>query len=112
MLGEGVAGIGSLLGLLGHDTAAGRTLNQAAPAVNTLAALCVLLSLLRAWEEGRLEGGAGEWAVALGPIGPLFAFLGLPEFARAPGVPEAHAAIDLGAHVAAAIPQFVAALRS
>lgn len=110
-LGEVVAGIGSLLDLLGDDTEAGRALHEAAPVVTTLAALCTLPLLVRAWEDGRLADGAGEWAAVLGPIGPLFAFLGLPEFADASGVPAAHAAIDLGAHVAAAIPQFVHALR-
>ncbi|MEU3961124.1 hypothetical protein AB0F42_15035 [Streptomyces buecherae] len=112
VLGEVIAGIGSLLGLLGRDTPAGRTPHQAAPVITTVAALCSLSLVVRAWEDGRLTGGPEEWAAALGPVGPLFAFLGLPEFADAPGVPAAHAAIDLGAHVAAAIPQFVAALRS
>ncbi|MFE6778322.1 hypothetical protein [Streptomyces sp. NPDC057702] len=115
-LGEVVASIGSLLGLLGHHTPAGRVLVEAAPVVTTLAALCALPLAVHAWEDGRLVGGAQawgdtqEWAAALGPLSPLFSFLGLPEFAGVPHVPEAHAMIDLGAHVAAAIAQFVDAL--
>lgn len=114
VLGEVIAGLGSLLALLDDDTPAARTLNQAAPVATTLAAVCALPLVAQAWEAGHLATGPDEWAAALGPLGPLFAFLALPEFATAADarvrVPAAHAAIDLGAHVAAAIPQLVAAL--
>ncbi|MFT2018171.1 hypothetical protein ACMA1D_20365 [Streptomyces sp. 796.1] len=114
VLGEVVAGLGSLLALLGDDTPAGQALDRAAPVVTTLAAVCALPLVAQAWETGHLATGPDEWAAALGLLGPLFAFLALPEFATAGDarvqVPAAHAAIDLGAHVAAAIPQLVAAL--